>query len=60
MKIKQEVKLRIVGGAYILTIPEPFRQWIDAKEGDKISLVVDQSKHGNYVGIWNPKQQKEE
>ena len=57
-KITQEVKCRIVSGAHVITIPEPFRQHIDAEEGTMVRLVVDTSKHGNYVGIWNPEQQQ--
>ena len=58
-KITQDVKLRKIGDSLVISIPEPFRQHIDAEEGDMLSLVVEQGKYGNYVGVWNPKQQEE-
>lgn len=44
----------------MIGLPKAFRQHLGAEEGDILRVVVDQSKYGNFVGIWNPKQQKEE
>ena len=56
----EEVKLRKQGDSLMIGLPKAFRQHLGAEEGDILRVVVDQSKYGNFVGIWNPKQQKEE
>ena len=45
------------GGSIIVAIPPEVCEYMDIKDGTKIGFQEDQSKHGKFVGIWNPKQQ---
>lgn len=52
--------LQKIGNSYYILLPEELRKYLgidNTEEEVIIGMTPDTSKHGRFVGIWNPKQQ---
>ena len=50
--------IRIGGSTYVLLSPD-YLEFISVTEkNDKVGIAKDFSKHGRFLGIWNPDQKK--
>jgi antitoxin component of MazEF toxin-antitoxin module len=50
--------IRSQGDSLVMSIPTELVRYLELTEGTKVELIADVSKHGRYIGIWNPTQQK--
>ena len=57
-KLKGKVKITSDNGVLKLRIPKMFHDHINVKEGTEVIIMPDFSKHGPFLAIWNPEQQK--
>jgi len=50
-----------IGGSTGITIPTELQEYLQLKQtGQQIHLIADKGKHGKYIAIYNPKQEKKE
>ena len=57
--METELKVQKIGGSLMIIIPTLFCEHIGVKEGDVVKVMDDKGKHGNFMAIWNKKQQEE-
>jgi hypothetical protein len=50
--------VRPVGGSLVVAIPPEICEYLKIEGGTEICWIPDESKHGLFTGLWNPKQQK--
>lgn len=47
-----------LGGSISVVIPPELLEFLEIKEGMELHIAADKSKHGRFIAIWNPEQQK--
>lgn len=53
-----KTKTWINGASIVTSIPASIAQYLGIEAGDDVNWIPDKAKHGNFAGVWNPKQQQ--
>lgn len=53
-------KIQNIGGSGTVLLPNELMKFLNLKFGDEIVITDDKGKYGEFIAIWNPKQQIEE
>lgn len=53
------LQVKKVGGSTAIFIPKVYCEHLGIKDEGELILSDDKGKHGNFVAIWNKKQQEE-
>lgn len=57
--METKIKLQKYGGSLALIIPKVYCEHIGIDEQMDISISDEKGKYGNFIAIWNKKQQEE-
>ncbi len=49
-----------INGVKYLPLGKAQAEWIEAEKGSEIIIKDDKGKYGNFLSVWNPKQQGQE
>ena len=57
--METEQKVQKIGGSLMIIIPQLYCEHLGVKDGDFVKIMDDKGKYGNFIAIWNKKQQEE-